>query len=203
MTTECTTLACPNPADTRGYCATHYRRRLHTGRYGYRDATEARQHVARLRDLGWTWEAIGKTAGISPWTAHSLHRGGPKRLLHESLTALLTVPLVPMESHRGVDATGPRRRVQALAWMGWACWQVEDRVGCKRRTLTRELARGSISARLAQRIAAVYDELSTVPGPSPVAASKARQHGFAPPLAWDDETIDDRRARPRGVRTAA
>jgi hypothetical protein len=188
---------CERPVETRGYCATHYRRKLHTGRYGYRDGATAREHVAELRKLGWTWEAIAEASGLSTWVAHNLHRGVTRRLLAESEAALLSVPLVPRESHRGIDATGTRRRVRALAWMGWPCWMVEDRVGCARRTLTRELSAGRVSVRLAQRVAAVYEELSTIPGPSRVAAGKARGLGFASPWAWDD--IDNPRERPKGV----
>lgn len=195
----CTTAGCDSPAETRGYCGSHYRYRLHTGRYGYRDATMAREHVAALRALGWTWAAIGETAGLSSYVAHQLHAGKTRRLLCESEAALLSVPLVRYESHRGVRAVGSRRRVQALAWMGWPCWMVEDRVGCARRTLTRELSRGRISTRLAHRIADVYEELSGQRGPSRVAAGKARGLRFAPPAAWDEETIDDPHARPSGV----
>lgn len=191
--------SCERPAETRGYCSRHYRYRLHTGRYGYRDATAARAHVAQLRKLGWTWEAIAKTAGLSTWVAHNLHRGTTRRLLAESESALLRVPLVSFESHRGVPSIGSRRRVQALAWMGWPNHEIARRIGCSPRSLPTLLARGRLSTRLAQRIGKVYDELSTIPGPSHIAAGKARQLGFAPPLAWDDETIDDRRARPRGI----
>lgn len=186
-------------AETRGYCAAHYRRRLHTGRYGYRDATAARGHVAALRELGWTWEGIARTAGLSTWVAHNLHRGVTRRLLAESETALLGVPLVRWHSHRGVDATGPRRRVQALAWMGWPNHEVCRRIGCSPRTLPTELSRGRVSIALAHRIADVYDELSGRVGPSPFAAGKARQHGFAPPAAWDDDTIDDPTVKPEGI----
>lgn len=199
MSAACLTPTCALPQHTRGYCSSCYRRRLHTGRYGYQDATPAREHIARLRELGWTWQAIGQAAGLSPWVAHNLHRGTSRRLLPESLAALLSVPLDPIESHRGVSAVGPRRRVQALAWMGWPNHEIARRIGCSPPSLPTLLSRGRISTRLALRIAVVYDELSTTPGPSRVAAGKARQHGFAPPLAWDDERIDNPRCRPLGV----
>lgn len=188
---------CPRQEHTRGYCPTHYRRRLHTGRYGFRDASEAREHVAKLRDLGWTWEGIAKAAGLSTWVAHNLHRGTTRRLLHESVTALKSVPLEPFESHRGVNALGSRRRVQALAWMGWPNHEIAQRIGCSPRSLPTLLARGRISVRLALRIAALYEQLATVPGPSRTAAGKARALGFAPPLAWDD--IDNPRERAKGL----
>ncbi len=202
-TQECAWNGCDRAMHLRGYCSTHYRRRLHTGRYGYRDATAAREHVAKLRALGWTWHGIAQAAGLSPYVPHRLHTGQTRRLLHESLTALLSVPLEPVESHRGVDATGSRRRVQALTWMGWPNREVSRRIGCSPRSLPTLLARGRISQRLALRIAAVYDEISGQPGPSKGAASKARLLGFAPPAAWEDDAIDNPRARPHGIRAAA
>lgn len=201
--TGCAWNGCERASLTRGYCGPHYRRRLHTGRYGYRDATTAREHVAALRRIGWTWEGIATAAGLSAYVAFSLHRGTTRRLLAESIDALLAVPLEPVESHRGVDATGSRRRVQALAWMGWPNHEIARRIGCSPRSLPTLLSRGRISTRLARRIEAIYEHLSTVPGPSRTAAGKARQHGFAPPLAWDDDSIDDPRARPCGLRGAA
>ena len=48
------------------------------------------------------------------------------------------------------------------------------------------------------RIADAYDELSMRQGPS----VRNRRLGYPPPLAWDDETIDDPRARPKGATSA-
>lgn len=118
-------------------------------------------------------------------------------MLSESEQAILSVPAVAFDSHRGVPALGARRRVQALAWMGWPNREIARRIGCSPRSLPTLLSRGRISARLAHRIADVYEQLSTVLGPSRIAAAKARQLGFAPPLAWDD--IDNERERPKGV----
>jgi predicted DNA-binding protein (UPF0251 family) len=49
----------------------------------------------------------------------------------------------------------------------------------------------------AARVARLYDLLSMRPGPSPIAKRRALAKGWAPPLAWDDDTIDDPRARAR------
>lgn len=193
----CTQPACSRAAETRGYCSSHYRRRLHTGRYGYRDATVAREHVAALRDLGWTWQAIADAAGLSVTIAHSLHRGTTRRLLHESETALLAIrPRRYHHSHRGVSAVGARRRVQALARLGWPNHEIARRIGCSPRSLPTLLSRGSLSMTLAHRIADVYLELRYTLGPSRAAIGKAIQYGFQPPAAWIAETIDDPDARP-------
>lgn len=202
---KCAHPSCGSPSKTRGYCEHHYRRRLHTGRYGYQDATEVRAHLERLRELGWTWGQIGDAAGIS-WAIpfHLITGRQHRRVLPETRDALLAVPLMPAASRRGVDSTGSRRRVQALAWMGWPCAEVARRIGSSRPSLaTLILPSRRISFAMAAKVAAVYDELSGTRGPSNISAAKARELGFAPPAAWDDETIDDPGARPQGVRRAA
>lgn len=95
-----------------------------------------------------------------------------------------------------VDATGTRRRVQALARIGWPLSELADRLGVRFQNVhdytTRERTRRTSAA----KVAALYDELSMIPGPSSSAAKRAAAKGWAPPLAWDDDTIDDPRARP-------
>jgi hypothetical protein len=161
------------------------------GIFANRDATKARAHVEALRRLGWTYEGIAQAAGLSSYVPHKLSTGQSKTLRVESERALLAVPVVPFDSHRSIDSSGTRRRVQALAWMGWPCSEVARRAGTTRATLaTLILPNRRISFALARRVTAVYDELCMSFGPSKVAAGKARQLGFVPPLGWDEDLID-------------
>lgn len=194
---ECVEPGCRAAASTRRRCDSCYRRYIRMGRYGYVDATEARAHVLHLRDLGWTWEQIAEAAGTSKWTASAAGSGRIRRLWPESARALLAIEPVPRGSHRGVDSTGTRRRVQALAWMGWPKAEVARRAGTTQLTLqTLILPTRRPSYTLARRVDAVYADLRRRTGPSKVAAGKARAAGFAPPLAWTAATIDDPRAAP-------
>lgn len=202
--TPCNAPGCGLPAVTRGYCETHYRRRLHTGRYGYRDATAAREHVRALRRLGWPYIPIAEAAGTSNWVPHQLDVGGVRRILGESEKAILSIRLVPYDSHRGVDGTGTFRRWDALQWMGWPAVEIARRVGVRPYSIPSMRSRGDqVSYRVAHAMAEVYEELSHVPGPSEGSATKARRKGWAPPAAWDEDTIDDPTARPTGVRRSA
>ncbi|HEY9370967.1 hypothetical protein [Streptomyces sp.] len=190
----CTSLA---HAHTRGYCESDYRRKIRMGIYGWVDPSDAKAHVAKLRDLGWTWGQIAAAAGLSTCVAYQLGTGKSLHLRSESAAALLAVPLAPVDSHRGIDSTGTRRRVQALAWMGWPASEVARRAGTTVGTLqTLILPFRRISVAMARRVAAVYDALWQTPGPSKIAAGKARSLGFVPPMAWDDDTIDDPAATP-------
>jgi len=200
----CSRPTCQRDAQTRGMCEQHYRRRVRMGHFRYRPAAPVREHVDGLRALGWTWQQTADAAGVSAWVAYHVSTGRTHQVLTESRDALLAVPLVPRESHRGVDSTGTRRRVQALAWMGWPVREVAAMAGTTAATLrTLILPTRRPSYSLARRVVDVYERISHVPGPSRITAGKARGLGFAPPLAWDDETIDDPKARPAGVRRSA
>lgn len=194
----CVEKGCTDEATTRDRCESHYRRRLRMGLYGWRDVEPLRVHIAGLRDLGWTWDGIAEVAGVSSHTARMIHQGHTKQVWPESAQALLQVPLVRYDSYRSVDATGTRRRVEALGWMGWPRTEVAARAGVQERWL-RASVHGRVSFSLSRRVEAVYAELHMVPGPSAIAAGKARARGFLPPLAWGDR-IDDPKARPAGVR---
>lgn len=197
MTTCTKASPCTTGVRTRGMCDHQYRRTIRMGINGYRNATTARNHVNALRNLGWTYEQIGEAAGVSAWVPHQLVTAGTRRILADHERAIRAIPLQPRASHRGVDSTGTRRRVQALSWLGWPVGEVAARAGTTAATLrTLILPSRQISYALAQRVAAVYEQMSATPGPSRISAGKARQLGFAPPAAWDDDSIDDPQAVP-------
>ena len=47
-----------------------------------------------------------------------------------------------------------------------------------------------------QAVADLYDRLSMTPGPSQEARDRAKRKGWRPPLAWDDDSIEDPEAKP-------
>lgn len=100
---------------------------------------------------------------------------------------------------RTLSNVGALRRVQALRALGWPARVIADRIGVHERNLCRWPHRRWISRRLYERICAVYDELSMTTGPDVRARRHAERQGWPPPLAWDDETIDDPDARPFGT----
>lgn len=96
-----------------------------------------------------------------------------------------------------LDATGTQRRLLALYRMGWDWRQIGDRLGMDNRNVaTLATVRRQVTARRARQVAIVYDELSMTPGPSTRAVRHAERMGWPPPLAWDDDTIDDPDATP-------
>lgn len=102
-----------------------------------------------------------------------------------------------------VDATGTRRRLQALTALGYDQKHLAGRLGISRpaigyltgsRTSTVHRATAAAAAEL-------YDELSMRVAPAGFTATYARavarRNGWPPPLAWDDDTIGDPAARPQ------
>lgn len=104
---------------------------------------------------------------------------------------------LPGHKSRLVDATGTKRRIRALAAIGWTFAQIGTHAGYTTKGGIKELThRDRVNRAQAERVREVYDKLSMTPGPSPHARDRARHAGWPPPLAWDDSTIDDPAAEP-------
>lgn len=100
-----------------------------------------------------------------------------------------------------VSSLGSNRRVQALGCLGWSRHELSRRLGRHPSYLTQMLRSDHITATNAAAVAVMYDELSMTPASSTVAdrvAATARSRGWAPPLAWDEGTLDDPNAKPYG-----
>lgn len=95
-----------------------------------------------------------------------------------------------------VDPAGTRRRVQALATMGWSAREVFRRVGWTGAPGHAMHGNRQIRRETAAAVARVYDELWNRPGPDVRVRAYAQRSGWAPPQAWDDDTIDDPQAQP-------
>lgn len=180
-----------------------YQRDRAAGRARYVDAEPTRARLAELAAAHVPIRALARAAALSDT--------GVKAILDGSRTHVqqLTAARVEKTSLRGiyteqptghVPRVGAVRRVQALMAMGWSHHEL-DRAGVPN---TARLLTGTGNLVTAQRwreISELYDRLSMIPGPSPQTRGWAKTLGYAPPLAWDEDTIDDPRARPHGQTT--
>lgn len=101
-----------------------------------------------------------------------------------------------------ISPVGVQRRLQALYAIGWT-WEALARELGLAKTNVADMAgardRSYVFKKTAEKISALYDRLWDV-YPEGVAAHRARlkaeRKGWAPPLAWDPDTIDDPLAQP-------
>jgi hypothetical protein len=92
-----------------------------------------------------------------------------------------------------VPAAGTARRLQALAWMAHPASDLANALGAPEHTV-RRLQSGRITEvtpQLAAAVAALYDQLWDVQGDSPRTCRAARRYGWAPALAWDEDSPGD------------
>lgn len=154
------------------------------------DPQRARQHVAELQATGMGVRAIAHAAGVTRSTVTELAAGRRVRGIRPATaTAILAVNPAP----RYVDATGATRRARALAALGWTARDVATAADLNPRVVGELLAaaRPSVTRATSAAICLTYDRLSMRCGPSQVARRRAIAKGWPPPLAWDDDAIDD------------
>lgn len=178
----------------------------------YVDAAPARAHVQQLLAAGLGWKRIAMLADLPQSSLSNLlygHEGRPrsKRIRVETERRILTVRAGLDTLGRGVrvDGTGTRRRLQALVTIGWSKAKLGERLGMTPGNFGRTFGSDRVFAGTARAVRDLYDELWDRP-PAEVTASERRsaararnqaaRAGWAPPLAWDDETIDDPSATP-------
>jgi len=195
-----------------------YQRQLAYGRGTFVDAGPAREHVRALLAAGLGTRQVAALSGVSRSGLRSLLDGRtredgrvepPKRRVSRSVAdRLLAVPLPGVDAFPDatpIDGTGTRRRLQALAVLGWSNVKLARELGMTPSNYGTFTRRDEVLARHAREVRDLYDRLSTTPpaatsgydraGIERVKAS-AKRSGWVGPLAWDDETIDDPAARP-------
>lgn len=194
---RCFLRGCRRPECVRA--DSHYKKRLYAehsrGERRLHDTTQARAHMDRLFAHGWRQADIARASGVDPTKLSLIVLGQPYTHRRNAL-AILSVPVGPVIRATDIDATGSRRRLQALATLGHSWIAIRDLTGITKDRLG-DIARG-LASRVrpleAQLITKVYKELAFKPGTCRQVASYARRKGWYGPLAWDD--IDNPAAPP-------
>ena len=113
---------------------------------------------------------------------------------------------------RKVPAAGTARRLQALVAVGWTQSAIAARAGVTFQAINYLIGKdpqGTVRQTTAQKITALYEQLWRGPGTPRDrwdgagqlrAREFARNRGWVPPMAWDDDTIDNPQATPSGAR---
>lgn len=179
------------------------------------DATPVRAHVEQLQVAGLGWRPIADRAGVANGVVSRLLFGktngerfhGPSKRINPTAAArLLAVPLPGVDGllpGARTDGTGTRRRLQALVAIGWSQTYLAGRLGMAVGNLN-SLITGrkcdEVTAATARAVVALYDELWEQPAPAGHGRTRAliaaRKRGWLPPMAWDDDAIDNPKAGP-------
>jgi hypothetical protein len=185
-------------------------RRQHAyGRPPTVDAAPARAHVRALGAAGIGWRRVAKVAGVHSSIVSKLLYGTPtrnmaptKRLRPDMASKILAVSVDAISDGALVPSAGTRRRIQALVAIGWSMAKLADRLGVQPTNLPAVLNRPNVLVATRRAVVSLYDELWDTAPPTDahrdkIAASRARnmarRNGWPPPMAWDDDEIDDPR----------
>lgn len=179
----------------------------------YVDAAPVREHLETLSAAGIGWRRAAGRAGVSDGAVSKILTGGPgnrppsRRVRPQTAAAILAVQA--SASHLAPAAltggTGTRRRLQALVAAGWSQSRLARELGITPGNFCAMMRRELVTAATARAVCALYDRLWKLPPPehdqrTRIAASRARRYAaarnWAPPLAWDDDQIDQPGASP-------
>lgn len=174
----------------------------------YVDAEPARAHVRRLMAYGIGWMRLAELAGVPKSTVEKLLYGCPprgmapsKRIRPKTAGKLLAVRPDPglLAGAADADATGTRRRLQALVAAGWPQSHLAARLGMQRASFGKTLRHPCVLVSTERATRTLYDQLWNLDprdhGISLHSYNRARSHAathrWAPAGAWDDDEIDN------------
>lgn len=173
------------------------------------DAQPVRDHVEYLRDNGVSYKALSEASGVGKSTIQNMLFGRKDRG-HEPYARVATstaekiLAVKPtmdnMSAGRPIDSTGTVRRLQALVTIGYSLTNLGERLGVSPGNMASMMQREQVTVDTARKVRALYSELWDKPNQPTEwrklsAANRSRNyaaiHGWLPPMAWDDELIDD------------
>jgi hypothetical protein len=170
-----------------------------------------REHIQLLRSCGMGLRAIAEDAGTSRQQLQILVSGKAGRSPQSKMRPAAAAAILAVEpAPRRMDATGTRRRLQALVAVGWTLTKIGEQAGWSHGNVSVLLRAERVFVATERTVRDLYDALwnQVPPGDSPqgrYASDQSRQlaerEGWPPPMAWDDDDIDDPAAKPRGQRT--
>jgi transcriptional regulator with XRE-family HTH domain len=202
---------CRRPATWAGLCSWHHfqnRQQATAARQQGVDSATLAQLRRRLETLlaaGVPAAQIVLDAGINRQTIQWILSGRAEagvppgyRIGWAHAARIRAIP-IPAGLHAGapdyslVAAVGTVRRLRALVAAGHPVAELAERLGVGQETvagLLDDRADGVVAA-LARSVASMFDALQMRPGTSQAAKKFAASRGWLPPLAWDEEALDD------------
>ncbi|HEY1179351.1 MAG TPA: hypothetical protein VGF17_24615 [Phytomonospora sp.] len=168
----------------------------------YVDPAPTIAHVEQLLAAGLSKRAIAEAAGVSAQVITELTRHQPKHVTRTVAARILAVRVEhghQRQAPRGfVPAIGARRRIRALQAIGHPAAAIAEAAGVTVNVVNNISVQAGdwITAANRDAIHRAYEQLWSTPGPSAKVRGIAAKRGWAPPMAWDDDTIDHPDAQP-------
>lgn len=186
---------CHRRAKYRGLCAVHFEA---IGYHGFVDSQPTRDRIALLRSRGYSLRALADRTGITVPTLLCKYN----KVQAATQAAVFGVPIPAMGGGGHVPVLGSARRIRALVAIGWTQRAIALRLGVDYQHVSRIVRCEcvKVTGHMAARVIAVYDALWDKPGPSDTSRARAAREGWASPMMWDDNDIDDPDGRPYGKR---
>ncbi|MGY1439481.1 hypothetical protein [Streptomyces reniochalinae] len=157
----------PCHSNYRDYERTRYRLRGYGTWQPLTNIQAAREHVSNLVAAGYTITSIAAAANTDTATLQRILYGPSKTLRTDTAHRVLDTKASDMRpsEHRTIDATGTRRRLQALVAIGWPFGHMARHAGIRQRPVA-ELARAKhVTRRTAQRVETTYRQLCRLDPP--------------------------------------
>lgn len=176
------------------------RRQQAYGRYtrNKRPATKAVNHINNLRNQNITLKQIHRATGVAMVTLGEITLSKRNTIQATTEARILAYKPTPDQAspHTPIDSTGTARRLQALQYNGWSQGQLANRLRLQVAHVWKlSHQKTGATIRIAKRVETLYDQLwdkHPTPGMSAtIARNTARRHGWLPPLAWDEDQIDN------------
>lgn len=165
----------------------------------YVPAAAVIEHIHALSAKGLGTRRLAGMVGVEERTIRNWKQGRVRFARRETVAAVLAVELDEARPY-WVDPTGSHRRAKALVALGWPLGGLADRLGLSASNWFRSRHGKQFDPKSAEKITALYNELSMVIPEDSTASRRARNRAvrdcWFKPLAWDDERLDDPDALP-------
>lgn len=191
----CSRPKCNNTSYRYGLCRKHHEALPH----GWIPSEPTRAHVKALRDKGIGVARISELSGVDHTSISDITSGvyaSVRQRTHDAIVAI-PIPARIVDGASIMPSIGTARRIRALGRIGYSQTSIASRFGVNVQVINRILFQPYVTSQWAARISDLYEELQMVDGPSDIARRRAEAKGWPPPIAWDDETIDDPNATPQ------
>lgn len=168
---------------------------------GLIDGDTTREHLAALRASGMGIRRVAELTGLAEIHLRTIASGEVERVQERTQTAILALEPGNVSEGAFIDATGTKRRLQALCYVGWTWVAIADELGIFAANVSRLIHHDKVTKRFAGQVAAMYDRVwDQTPPATEVgrkrARNRAKKAGWVGPLDWDDDTIDNPDALP-------